>query len=76
MEAAGCLGAERWEALMAGRGMGDGEAVILFAGRLSPRIKVLGTGGGEVDPSCGDGAATPAAAADGYSVAAGDGSDG
>ncbi len=54
----------------------DGEAVILFAGRFSPRIKVLGTGGGDVDPSCGGGAATPAAATDGYSAAAGDGSDG
>jgi hypothetical protein len=50
--------------------------VILFAGRLSQRIKVLGAGGGEVDPSCGGGAATPAAATDGYSAAAGDGSDG
>jgi hypothetical protein len=56
----------------------DGEAVILFVGRFSPRIKVLGTGGGEFEPSCGGGAATPAAATDGYSVAAaaGDGSDG
>ncbi len=34
------------------------------------------TGGGEVEPSCGGGAATPAAATEGYSVAAGDGSDG
>ena len=55
--------------------------MILFAGRLSPGIEAFGAGGGvEGDLSSARGAATPAAATEGYSVAAaagdGDGSDG
>ncbi len=63
--------------MMAGAVWADGEAVILFAGRLFPGIEALGAGGGvEVDLSSAGGAATPAAATEGYSAAAGDGSDG
>jgi hypothetical protein len=52
--------------------------VILFAGRLSPRIKPVEARGVEADLSIAGGAATPAASTDGYSAAtaAGDGSDG